>query len=315
MEKVTFPPLIALLQESSESLNQILGSAHATNLRLNSEEIPAWFKEVIEPVFQAIYDHNQALSRKVFDALFRDMLAALSVTGTMTDLNMLKQCRLLLKLNPAVTAANPDRVLKSLNTAVTRIYKHSQPAARLWISLMQKIVPLVKTHQELLSTGRVAAWRCGMAHLRELIDCPASINAQISALIFADENCTPDKLKNRWGSDAKITHFAAGGFTGFGGLFARPPRVAVEGGHVFVSDGLRTAALFSDRYGSVFQESPETTYESLSFSLEPIDKAPLEVAKILSRYPDLTSWVYHEATLFFTTSSSHAVFISGAVDG
>lgn len=315
MEKVTFQPLKALLKENAGNLNQILASFQAGGRRLNTHDIPAWFKEVIEPVFVAIHSHNETAAPKVFDALFSDMLAALSMPIAAIDHDILKNSRLLLQLNPALTAANPGRVLKALGSAAARIFKQSQSSARAWLALMQKIVPLAKTFKELLSTGRIAAWSCGMAHLRELIDWPATINPQIAAIIFADEKCQTDDLKSRWGSEKGTRHLAAGDFKGFGGLFTRPPMVAREANHIFASDGVHTAALFADRFGLVFLDNPDLIYDSLHFALETLDKAPPEIARILCRYPDLTSWVFYDATLFYTTSSSHSVFVSGAVDG
>jgi len=69
MEKISCQPLIELLRENAESLNQLLKSFNNGSKRLNTDSIPGWFKEVIEPVFIAVHQHNPTLSRRVFDAL------------------------------------------------------------------------------------------------------------------------------------------------------------------------------------------------------------------------------------------------------
>ena len=315
MEKVTFPPLIAILQENADVLNQTLRSSSVVSGRLRIAEVPAWFSEVIEPVFTAVYQHDQTRSRKLFDVLFRDMLAVLASSTTNLEFELAKSCRLLIGLNPAITAVNTARILTPLATALQKISRHSQKAACQWLSLMEKIVPLAKDGDELLAVGRIAAWRCGMAHLRGRIVVSAELNPRIVAIIFPDEKCEPDQLKRRWNSDKTPSALVAGRFTGLGGSFSRPPRVAVSGGVVFVSDGSRTSALFADRFGYTLHDCAESFSEQLTFTLNPLSAAKPGIAKILARYPDLSSWAHDDATLYLTTGSSHSVFLFGAIDG
>ncbi|MBU1107078.1 MAG: hypothetical protein KKB51_10450, partial [Candidatus Riflebacteria bacterium] len=297
MEKVTFPPLIALLKENAEAFNQILHSTGAVSRRLRTADIPAWFTEVIEPVFKAVYRHDQTRSRKLFDVLYRDMLAVLASSVTNLEFELAKSCRLLIALNPAVTAISPSRTLAALTMALQKISRHSQKASCSWLALMERIVPLAKDSNELLSLGRIAAWRCGMAHLRGMVDISAEVDPRIIAIIFPDEDCAPEQLKRRWNSDKVPTSLAAGGFCGLGGTFSRPPRVAVNKDLVFVSDGSTTNALFADRFGHTLHDCADAFSEALTFELSPVKAAAPAVAKILARYSDLTSWAHHDSTL------------------
>lgn len=312
MEKVTFSPLIAILTENAEMLNQALAVTGLVSRGTTS--IPDWFSGVIEPVFVAVYKHDKTRSRKVFDVLFRDMLNLLQ-GSSLADSELSRDCRLLLRLNPALAAAHPARILSAMTTALKKIVRHSHKAAQAWIELMQRIVPLVTDVDQMLAAGRLAAWRCGMAHLRDLAAIPAELDPRIVAIIFADENTSAEQFRQRWGVSQKPVVTAAGAFSGSGGQFVRPPRVTLLDGVVFVSDGSQIRALFADRFGHVLVECAGSSDDFADFSLKSVSTAPPHIAKILVRYKDLTSWVHDDSTLYLTTGSSHSVFLFGAVNG
>lgn len=317
MEKVTFPPLIALLQENAKVLNQALRNCRAVSPQLNVADVSVWFNEVIEPVFKSVYAYDQTLSRALFDVLYADMLTVLPGAKVNVNFRLLKDLRLLLGLNPAVMSTDPSLTLSSLLTALQRIRKHSFKASQNWINLMKQVIPFVKNSDELFTLGRIAAWRCGMAHLREKVEIPENIDKQILSFIFPDADVKKverKQLRRRWNDDGKVTSLAAGSFTGLGGTFSGPPKLASEGDFVFASDGFCVNALFADRFGHIFQECADSFSSSLVFSLSPIQSAPPQSAKILSRYKDLTSWVHKDSTLYLTTSSSHSIFLFGAID-
>ncbi|PKL44083.1 MAG: hypothetical protein CVV42_19665, partial [Candidatus Riflebacteria bacterium HGW-Riflebacteria-2] len=100
MEKIACKPLIELLQENAESLNQALRQTAAAASRFDPASVPAWFKSVIEPIFEAVYQHDKTRSRKVFDVLFRDMIEVLAAGTAGTDFELRRDCRLLLLPNP-----------------------------------------------------------------------------------------------------------------------------------------------------------------------------------------------------------------------
>ncbi len=315
MEKVTYAPLIALLQENAETLNQTLRSARAVSHQIDTADVPVWFAGVIEPVFTAIHQHDQKHSQKLFDILFRDMLSVLASPAAKADFAMNKDSRLLTALNPALTATNPTRVLKALTSAWPRISRYSPEAAKKWISMMQQIMPMIKDLKELLAAGRLAAWRCGMAHLRERVDVSAISDQRIMELIFSDEKDLTSNLKRRWNPGKITSAIAAGGFTGMGGTFSRPPLVALHGDLILVSDERYTRVLFADRFGHTLHDCSPDLVNSSAYNLKPVKSATKNAAEILGRYPDITSWVFHDATLFITTRSSHTVFIFGEIDG
>lgn len=311
MEKVSFQPLIEHLKENAANLNQMLNSLRTTDPRFNCDSIPAWFKNVIEPVFIAVHNYNPLRGPAVFDILFRDMLKVLLPGPAETSHDIKLNCRCLLLLNPPITAAEPRRLLETLITGLSRLNRYSDAAAEKWISLMQQILPLAKSMEDVLAAGRVAAWRCGMAHLRIIMPCPSTLDDKIREVIFPGENCHPLALKRRWNFGEATEPVAAGGFSGSGGEFSCPPRLKLHGDQVFASDGLRSFAIFADRFGRILHASDG----AFLLKRAPEQTTNPKIAALLARYPDLTSWVYHDSTLFITCSSSHAIFIFGAIDG
>jgi len=314
MEKIVCKPLIELLRENADALNQALRQAAATSNRFDPAVVPVWFKHVVEPIFAAVHELDKTRSRKVFDVLFRDTIDFLASGTAGADFELHQACRLLLLLNPKLTAANPSRLLRSLTAAVKKILRHSTAAARAWIAMMQKIVVLVVDLDELLVAGRFAAWRCGMAHLRQQLDFERRPKPEIISAVFGDMPFGPD-LKRPWAQGETLKGVAVGSFKGFGGEFMRPPRLILRDNMVFVSDGQQTGVVFADRFGCVLLECSDSFDGSADFKLAPVSSATGAAAKILGRYKDLTTWAQHDSTLFLTTASSHSVFLFGAVDG
>lgn len=309
MEKVTFVPLTELLEENAENLNQQLKYCSSGRRDFDFRQIPVWFKQVIEPVFAAVYDQDESLARRTFDMLFSFMIKALCSGG---DGVVARKTACLLSLNPALIAGNPGRMLGKLYSAAQKISRHDAQKTDNWLELMSKIMPLVSEEAELLKAGRVAAWRCGMAHLRLLSQDYQDLPGDILKVIFAEEAQNPEKLLQRWVDKKEPQKKAVGGFTGYGGPFSWPPLVAVKDDTVFAFDGKKIAALFVDRYGAVFQDCPAELKETLRFGAKKIDSG--EVEKWLAPHSDVTSSVYCDKTIYFTLSSSHLIFVVGAVD-
>jgi tellurite resistance protein len=314
MEKVTYKPLIELLEENAESLNQLLRTASVVSRKLDTKDVPFWFKQVIEPVFTAVHEQDSGSGRKLFDLLFKDMIKVLSGSEAVVSFENSWQLRLLMGLNPAITAKHPAKLLQALSIALTRISRLNGKAASNWLEVMTKIMPLANDIDEILQAGRIAAWACGMAHLRQQIDFSADINEKILEKIFSRKKVTLDSLKEASAGSEQDEGKSLGGFTGLGGHFSSPPMLCAEKGIVYASDGNRTCAVFADKYGEVMLDCPDHLSESLKFRLTPVKTATARAREILNLYPDLTSWVINEETLMLTTASSHSLFIFGGID-
>lgn len=306
MEKVTFKPLIEFLEAEAEALNQILRSFAAK--KIDSRQIPFWFKVVIEPSFKAFYQFDKEAAYRSFPILYRFMLKSLTVNFS-TELA--QRTALLLKENPALTFSRPERILGSVYVAVKKIASHDYRAAEKWLELMQELIGLVASEEDLLAVGRLAAWRCGMAQFRPEKKKLEKFNDKVLSTIFA--GLSLDELEDRWGAEPEP--IAAGGFIGFSEPFKWPPLVASDGKNVFAFDGQKIAVIFADRFGCFFHECPPELKGKLRFDKTSKKKKSARLALLLESYADLSSWVVFENTLYLTLNSSHAVFVFGGING
>jgi hypothetical protein len=306
MEKVTFKPLIELLAADADSLNQMLRAFSAK--QIDSRQIPLWFKKVIEPSFKEFYGHDKEAAFRSFPILYRFMLKALTANFA-TELA--QETALLLMKNPVLTTARPERILNSLFVAVKKIAAQSRDAAEKWLNLMQSLIGIVKSEEELFAVGRLAAWRCGMAQFRPEKKSLEKFDERVLSTVFA--GLSLEDLDKRW--EKEMQPLASPGFIGFCGPFKWPPLVATDGNNVYAFDGQKIAVLFADRFGCVFHDCPAELKGKLRFGKAPKKKKSARLALLLESYVDLSSWVVLQDTLYLTLSSSHAVFVFGGIDG
>lgn len=163
-------------------------------------------------------------------------------------------------------AAEPRRTA----VAVTNAWHHltHTPGARpaQWQAAMTALAACCDP-PTLLAAGAVAAWRCGMAHLR-----PAALRVARSlahpvlaaalGIPTASESTVDLMVEDPWADPAGGAEPArprpvarVGAFRGYGGVFGRPPRVASDGAHLYAIDGVTTWRLHADRFGCVFRRA------------------------------------------------------------
>jgi hypothetical protein len=169
---------------------------------------------------------------------------------------------------PGFVAVEPRRVIGAVCNAVHHLA--SSPGARpdRWIAAMQELAPDASGADHFLALGQVLAWQSGLAHFRagaldvaERLPAPLALAAVGAArtgdwpAIRARLRADPWFVPGRAGS----TGIAArvGGFRGFGGLFAEPPRVAAVGEQLFVRSGEECWFLAADAFGASFHRATE----------------------------------------------------------
>lgn len=164
----------------------------------------------------------------------------------------------------------PLAVLGALTNASLNVEK--TPSARVgeWLQLMGDLAPRVETIPQMRIVGQVAAWVAGVAHLRrgalhaadslpEAISLaatgaePAARWTDVKAKLMHDPWWSP-----RQADSAPIRHgVELGQFSGFGGLFHRPPEArACKEGFVLKSEA-RYYLLIADVFGAVFHAATE----------------------------------------------------------
>jgi hypothetical protein len=173
------------------------------------------------------------------------------------------------RLLPSVAhlvADQPVRVIGSLTNAVFHLDATPGARPREWIDLLVRAAPSLASVADLMMAGHVAAWRAGLAHLREgALAAGDSLDAQVSAALMGAPRAEWSGLRDRlvrdvWcdpvrsGADERprIAR-VVGGFRGFGGLFAAPPVVASLDGAIAVSSAGECWILSADAFGATLQ--------------------------------------------------------------
>lgn len=240
--------------------------------------------------------------------------------------------RELLPIAAVAIAAAPARVLGAVCNALH--YLGRNPAARptQWVAEMSALAPHVAGEADtFLKLGQVAAWRAGMAHFRPgalaILDALPAGLALLAVGAPAGEDWPAVRgalQENPWfapGDARRGTRIAAraGAFRGFGGLFARPPRVASDGEQLFVQSGDDCWLLIADAFGATFHraELPEFA-AAWSRSSEPargrLDRERRTIAVEGGELPltlpgPITSVAATSTTLALTTAHSHAILL------
>jgi hypothetical protein len=167
---------------------------------------------------------------------------------------------------------DPARFLVATGNAFVRVARELGPdPARAWLEGLAGVAPITRDRAALLDAGLVLAWRAGIAALRpSAIAKLASLEPSIVRAIFGADavDASPER---RFASPASATPLGplelvaqVGGFVGFGGPFARPPRVAFAGGRMLASDGSVGGEIFADAFGA---ELVPSAWASEAFAL------------------------------------------------
>ena len=311
MEQLTFSPLIEHLREHAAELNQLRKACIPDASRMDTAMAVRWFHEVIEPVFVAVCQYDPARAPQVFRILYIDMLRVFAAGRAQAD-PLVIQCRRLLAHNPKLTASEPQRILELLDHALRHIVSHSPKAAMPWLELMEKVLGKVADIDLMILAARFAAWRCGMAPLRHLLDPWPALPVALREIIFAGEPIGEQEVQTGWTKGAPVYAWTIGAFKGFQGKFRRPPRVTLHDGLVVATDGEVQAVVFADRFGVVLHDAMRLAPPSFPKKPPPHSSLRADIARIIGSYSDCTSWVLHDSALYLTTACSHAIFLFGA---
>lgn len=162
-------------------------------------------------------------------------------------------------------AEEPRPALGALTNAAFNVERCTDPSS--WIATLARVAPQVENLDQLRRVGQVAAWRCGLAHLREGALQVADELPEDLALAVIGETASPwSEVRTRLRQDRWWSPVAAadrtvevGAFTGFGGTLPAPPEIRSLGDHVVIRSADRYAWLVADAFGAALQ--PATAAE------------------------------------------------------
>jgi hypothetical protein len=319
MEKVTYQPLIAHLQQNEELYNQIYLDYTLKHGTIDKNLVSKWIVQVVEPIVRETANHSQESLPNVSKAFYTELLQLLGSGLALTFEKEYMQLWGLCNRIPSIVSRAPSKVLKAFNNALLSIRTYQPSKTFTWIELMHSAIGSCISLDDLLNCGRICAWFCGLAHLRE--KCKGllpNLSAELKNKL--EEYCPVSQPLEEIFSQLWIQKNSpefiegAGGFAGFGGSFMQPPMLAEAGNYVLAGDKENTYLLFADAFGRVLLPCDSANFNA-STNLRLLKEFKKTYVNKIGDYDDVSSCVVKNNTLFFTRQSSHYIFIYGWSDG
>lgn len=318
MEKISFPPLIAHLQEQEAYYNQLCHAYEIQHGALEAAALSSWMVQVIEPTLQAIAIQHHEQIATVFKAFFNELLKILGGSAHSYIENEYRNAWLMLQVMPDLLATQPLRLLKAVNSAIDSIREHQPEQVSTWIESMGKLAPHCSTVDEFLNCGRIVAWSLGLAQLRDkALDVCKNIKPALKTRI--QEQCLQGialetALNSNWHNISQPEFSGeVGGFIGYGANFTQVPLVALVNNHIVATDHKTCNILYADSFGKVLL--PEVPYpvESVvqQINLQAWWRFVEKYGKTIIGFEDVSSSVMLNSTLVLTRTSSHYLYIFG----
>ncbi len=223
---------------------------------------------------------------------------------------------------------------------VTAIVDHK---VKRWVDTVCHIGLQVKTVNEFLECGKVAAWRWGLAHyrkhaletchklrpelVRQILEIPADDTVeQVLEKLAATPWYIPGAISSNETENLLIQR-SFGGFAGFGGPFISPPEVIEQPGceWFLVRDARRRFAFFCDIFGKVLlpisagetcEEEQDKKHNPPVFKIS--QEGTIEHEGYLYEYPRLSghsSFAANDYSYCVTHPLSHYLFFGGPCAG
>ncbi|WP_125869899.1 hypothetical protein [Williamwhitmania taraxaci] len=315
MERITFLPLIAHINEQSDYYNQLYRENELKYGTIDHSRISSWMINSIEPIIKKNHTSNPDQLPQLFKTFYIELLTILGNNLGIEHEDEYKQAWKLCTTNPALVSTSPAQFIKAIDSALESIRGFQPQNVFTWISRMECIIKDCDTVDEFLACGRIFAWLCGMAHLKPRAENEfirlrsnlkqATINAD-SRLAFAFESSWPNLDKPSFVGET-------GGFVGFGGYFTAPPIVSQIGDRILVTDRKNSYLLFADSYGKVLLPNIPVSTDKIIQESSTVDlKSFISMyGKKIIPFDDVSSSVMQKSTLVLTRKSSHYLYVYG----
>jgi hypothetical protein len=316
--------LQAALTRGRDRYNAKFAQARRASRTIDGEAFAEHLRSIVAPIVAAVPPDRvdvatDALYELSLELMARSLLGAATIIAVWRDL---------LPSVAGLLAQAPRRVVAALSNAALAL----DDATR-WIEAMAATAPRCSTADELLEVGKVLAWTCGMAHFR---DSARAVLARLpdplafSAIAAGRQAPLPPTrrelmaaLDDPWwrpglktGRPTGLSIVAtAGGFRGFGGPFAAPPRVVAAGGRLFAYDNEVCCSLHADAFGATFQrhskEPPEGAAAQASVNAAGVVFWRGLTGRVVSLVGP-SSLAATDTTLAVTLPHSHKIFLVAA---
>jgi len=304
--------------------------------RLGSARRPAAFlaylSRTVDPLVDAAGDDEaDAVALALFDLGLAGMGTGLVGEDAPTAFE-----QALVALLPGFRPHFPREVgplVRALGNAWARLAREVGPErAGWWMSTLAAAAPQCPTRPVLFDVGLALSWRAGLAEARATaLQRTLALDPPFRSWIFGAPAIDPSPARRFAppGSTAPLGPVAivgrVGGFVGFGGPFAVPPRVFASGDRLFATDGHAVGEVHADVYGARLCPAGDGV-ELLNSAIQRLNSVPRGSAGLCDAsglvswdgqagvFPDLagaSSAAAAAAMLAVTVEDSHWVAVLG----
>lgn len=258
-------PLSVSLARCRDRLNARVAEHRFSGGGFDSAEFGQLLVHALAPVVAAVSRVAPEQQDHVTESLFELLLRLLGrdLLGPRTHFAYgLRVFSQLLPELPRLVAESPHETAAALFNASLGVWQELRDRVELWLNEMSRLAPCSANLRELRALGAIVAWRSGLAHAREAalaawetlpeplarqsLGWPPELSRALVRQHYADPFC----VSSTAGTPATLILLTSvGGFRGFGGVFLRPPRVWVSGGHLLAGDGERAYCIHADCFG------------------------------------------------------------------
>lgn len=318
MEKISYEPLIGHLKENGAQYNQLYLEHELRYGPVSKGQLGSWTVQVLEPIVKCAAEAKPEAVPKLFRALFSELLKLLGSQAAVVHEQEYKAAWQLCCAMPQLMQQSPLRMLQAINSALLSIRTYQPQSVMAWISLMEKSAGFCQSPEEFMICGRVNAWLCGLAHLREKVEASFSslppLLQQSLQQGSLPEVPLGETLRKPWlGTHLPAFKGEAGGFIGWGTGFNIPPRVALWGQYFVATDNRSSFALFADSFGKVLLPHIAVDPQEIRRTATNTALKAFEAKWGRQHIPfnDISSCAMLDNTLVLTRTSSHFLYIYG----
>ncbi len=276
MENLISGQLAAILRKNRSRYNSLFMMARNAKPSLDHEIFTYYLLDILAPAVDRLQDHSDETVERVTDALYISLLDLMR-SNFLGGIKKFERLDIYIKDIvtglPGFLADQPGDFLRHMTRALIQLC--STPGTRPddWVKSVTYCGGSCKTYDELLRAGFAAAWQSGMAHYRtKALDIIQTSPPELQrSLLRLKPDGDQEKINtalarmtdNPWISHEQaalnilpplklsvVAH--AGRFTGYGGVFIRPPKVVTAGSELRAVCGDQAWTLHADCYGQVF---------------------------------------------------------------
>jgi len=258
---------------------------------------------VVVAVADAVPERVAAVADAAYDIAL--ILVAQRLVGPLARNRLVES--VWLELFPACArriAEAPGEVLGALSNAALYMGSALELRGDEWLRALSALADDTQTVPQLLTLGKVLAWRAGAAHFRDgalaaasalpeplalaaVGALPGSRWVEVHARLAADPWWLPEWGEGNEPSQRKAQGKRVGDFSGFGGIFRQPPEARASADGFRVKSGDRYSFLMADAWGAVLHRASREEYEQPPFSQGAHRSPMIEGNRLMLPYGDI----------------------------